>query len=185
MRPISIFSCMALMACASANTPQSGPGTIPVETVRIQPGSGSGMTMSTIPNVPSHAATVAYPLDRVWGAVRAAYDSVSVPVAIMETSTGTIGNGNLRVRRRLGTTMLSRYINCGSTQGGPSADTYEVQLSVSTTVRPGTTAGTTTVTTSVEARGRPITISSEYTICTSTGALEARIVELVKGQLSR
>jgi len=68
--------------------------------------------------------------------------------------------------------------------GGPSADAYEIQLSVITTAVPAE-QGTTNLMTLVEAQGRPVTIAAEYMRCTSTGLLETRILGLVTAQLHR
>jgi hypothetical protein len=79
---------------------------------------------------------------------------------------------------------MSKYVDCGNTQGGASADTYELVLSVVTHAE-AAEQGTSRLVTSVEAMGRPLTISSEYSRCTSTGAIEKRIGELVTAQLNR
>jgi hypothetical protein len=155
-----------------------------METVRVASGTGGTMTVETHPGEGAHGVTVAFPIGRVWAALRAAYDSVAVPVAIFEPATHTVGNAQLRLRRRLGEVALSKYINCGNTQGGSSADTYEVLLSVVSAARPGE-VGKTDIMTTVTAEGRPITLSSAYTRCTTTGALEKRLVDLVMAQLSR
>lgn len=167
--------------CASSSaTP--GPAST-MESVRVS-GSVGSMTMSTNPIVATHGARVAFPIARVWGALRNAYDSLAIPVATVDAASRTIGNSGLRVRRRLGEVGLSKYINCGNAQGPPSAETYEIQLSVMTQALPDSTGGTGLMTT-VEARGRPIALSSEYTLCSSTGTLESRIVALVESQLRR
>ena len=93
-----------------------------------------------------------------------------------------IGNPDLKARRRLGEVPLGRFLNCGTTLGSPNTDTYEIRLSVLTSARRDSSGGTIVMTT-VDAKGRPITISAEYTSCTSTGALEQRIVDLLKAQL--
>jgi len=124
------------------------------------------------------------PLDRAWAALRAAYDSIAVPVSIFDAASHTVGNGQFRVRRILGKVSLGKYVNCGSTQGGSSADTYEVQLSVVSTAK-AVDAGSTALSTTVQAQGRPITLSSEYVRCTTTGALEQRITDLVRAAILR
>jgi hypothetical protein len=183
MRRISMLSCAALLGCASAGVVPPGSG--PQETIRIS--GGAGLPMSTVDTRPTDATStsvVGFALDRVWPALRAAYDSVGVPVSTFDVTTRTIGNTALRVRRRLGDTALSKYINCGNTQGGNGADTYEVIFSVVTRAVPAE-SGTTRLTTLIDAQGRPITIGGEYTRCTSTGALEKRLGQLVTSQLNR
>lgn len=121
----------------------------------------------------------------VWVALRAAYDSLSLPVGSVDEASHTLGTpARVRVVRRLGKIPLSKFLNCGDTQGRPAADSYEVQLTVQTTLQPVNSA-TTTVLTTVVAEARPITFSGEYARCTSTGALETALTETVKSQLMR
>jgi hypothetical protein len=143
------------------------------------------MTVETHPTSGPLGGKVGFPIDRVWAAVRVAYDSIAVPVSVFDPVTHTMGNATLRIRRRLGSVAMSKYVNCGDTQGGPSADSYELQLSILTVVRPAEESGMTSVLTTVEAQGRPITLASEYARCTSKGVLESRILDLVNAQLNR
>ena len=183
MRHISMLSCAALLGCASSGAVP--PGSAPQETIRIS--GGAGLPTSTVDTHPSDATStsvVGFAPDRVWGALRIVYDSIAVPVSTLDATTRTIGNSALRVRRRLGDVALSKYINCGNTQGGNGADTYEVVFSVVTRALPAE-SGMTRLTTLIDAQGRPITIGGEYTRCTTTGALEKRIAQLVTSQLNR
>ncbi|HWJ13692.1 MAG TPA: hypothetical protein VNS10_08100 [Gemmatimonadaceae bacterium] len=184
-RAMVVGVCAAVAACASSGgtpSPSSAPTTM--ETTRIAAGTGT-MTMTTNRDIATNAKTVAYGMDGVWAAVRAAYDSVAVPVAIFDAASHSVGNSALRVRRRLGDVALSKYLNCGSTQGFPSADTYEIQMSVLTQLRSDPASGGTTILTTVQGQGRPMTISSEFTPCSSTGGLETRIIDLVTRALRR
>ena len=185
-RALVVGACVAAAACASGGSASSSASPAPttMETTRIAAGSGT-MTMTTNRDIATNAKTVAYGIDGVWRAVRAAYDSLAVPVAIFDEASHSVGNSNLRVRRRLGDVALSKYLNCGSTQGFPSADTYEIQMSVLTQLRTDPESGGTTILTTVQAQGRPMTISSEFTPCSSTGGLETRIVDVVNRALRR
>ena len=88
---------------------------------------------------------------------------------------------SLKLRRMLGNVPLSRYINCGNAQGPPSADTYEIQASIVTQLRPDGEGGT-TVTTTVQTSGRPVMLAGEYAACSSRGVLEQRIIALIKSR---
>jgi len=181
MRGTTIISCLALAGCATTNA-ATGSSDIR-EPMRVA-GSVGAMTVETHTTNTAVGGKVGFAVDRVWAPLRAAYDSLAIPVAVFSAATGTMGNSSLRVRRRLGEVAISKYINCGNVQGGPSADSYEIQLSVITTAVPAE-QGTTNLMTLVEAQGRPVTIASEYMRCTSTGQLETRILELVNKQLHR
>jgi hypothetical protein len=183
MRGTTLLSCLALAGCATSNAATGT--TNSRESVRVAGGSGLGaMSVETHTTSTAVGGKVGFPVDRVWAPLRAAYDSLAIPVTTANVATGTMGSASLRVRRRIGDVAASKYLNCGNVQGGPSADSYEIQLSVMTTVVPAE-QGTTNVSTLVEAQGRPMTVASEYMRCTSTGLIESRIVELINAQLHR
>ncbi len=177
----------ALMGCASAgSTPSSGaaaaPGA-PVPQRRQVQIAGAPLVMST--EASRDVAQLAAPVARSWEALRAAYDSVGVAVGTLDPRTYTIGNLGYKVRQRLGRAPLSRYLDCGgSTQVGPNADSYDVMLSVTSTLTPAG-AEATTLTTTVEADARPATFNQSWMRCTSKGALEKRLADLVRTQLAR
>ena len=176
MRPRASLSVvlLTLVSCATSTAATSGS-----ETVRVT-GAGGGMTAEIHPNDQVHGGDVPLSIDRAWIAVRAAYDSLHLPVATYDAATHTIESPTLRLRRRLGDTPLSRYLNCGNAQGVSGADTYEVQLVVRTTLR-ALNAGGTSVLSLVTAEARPITISGDYARCSTTGKLETRVAELLGG----
>jgi hypothetical protein len=178
MRGLSMVCLMVAIGCGSAAT--STGTTMPVpETVRVVTGTNAALTASMLNSASANGATVAFPEDRVWAVMRAVYDSLGVPVATFDAASKTIGNNSLRLKRRLGELALSKYINCGSTQGFPSADTYEVFLSVMTSVRPAPAGPQATqISTTVDGQARPITFSGEPVRCSSLTTLESRIVEV-------
>jgi hypothetical protein len=182
MRGTTIISCLALAGCATTNAATSSSDSR--DPVRVASTGLGAMNVETHTTNTAVGGKVGFAVDRVWGPLRAAYDSLAIPVAVLNAATGTMGNSSLRVRRRLGDVAISKYINCGNVQGGPSADAYEIQLSVITTAVPAE-QGTTNLMTLVEAQGRPVTIAAEYMRCTSTGRIETRILELVSAQLHR
>jgi hypothetical protein len=182
MRGCALISCLSFVACATSNGAAPAPATS--ETVRVGGGAGGSMMAEIHPTVNAIGGVVPFTMDRTFGAVRAAYDSLSLPVATVDAATHTIASPTLHLRRRLGDVPLSKYINCGNTQGGQSADGYEIQLTIQTVLQ-AADGGTTRVLSTVSAEGRPITIAGEYTHCASTGNLERRVAEIVGSQLSR
>ena len=182
MRGTTIISCLALAGCATTNAATGSSDAR--DPIRVASTGLASMSIETHTTNTAVGGKVGFAVDRVWGPLRAAYDSLAIPVAVFSATTGTMGNSSLRVRRRLGEVAISKYINCGNVQGGPSADSYEIQLSVITTAVPAE-QGTTNLMTLVEAQGRPVTIAGEYMRCTSTGGIETRILELVNAQLHR
>jgi hypothetical protein len=76
---------------------------------------------------------------------------------------------------------LSRYLDCGRTQGSPSADTYEITLQIQTQVRDNTSNST--VQTTLAATGASVNFPGAPVRCTSTGELEKRIFEVLEKKM--
>jgi hypothetical protein len=187
MHRFKVLSCFALLGCASTNG-AAGPAAAasPQETVRVSAGVGSGtMIVDTHPITASARITVDFTRDRVWGEMKAAYDSLGIPITTFDPATHTIGNASVRVRRRLGDVSMSKYVNCGNVQGVQSADAYEVIASVSTRLEAGDTPLKTLMLTTLEAQGRPMTVAAEFVRCSSTGVLETRLSQIVTAAIKR
>jgi len=166
-----------LCACASA-TPSSG---APERAQTLRGVSGRDLTMVPVTDASSHALTSS--VDDVWLVLPGVYDSLALPKALIDNKTHTISNQGQKIRQRLGRTSLSRFIECGTTQIGSNADSYEVFLTVTSRV---SAAGTgSTLSTTVEALARPLSFNQDYSRCTSKGLLETRIAEAVKAQLPK
>ena len=127
-------------------------------------------------------AEIQAPVDRVWNALPSAYDSLAIPLTVVDSVNHLIGNEGLQTRRRLGTVRLGEYLNCGSGQGGPSADTYDINLTVVTKLQPNKTGGT-TATITVDGVAKSASFSGDYIKCATTGKLEQRLVKFVEAQL--
>jgi hypothetical protein len=182
MRPTVLFALLASVASGACASTQGSappqPGT--QETVRIaNSGANTTFDMQTVSdNAPIVKAEIFRPIGDVWSALQVVYDSLGITIASRDEATHMLGNPALKVRRRLGSVRLAQYVDCGSTQGAPSADSYEVVLSVFTAAQP--TATGTTIVTQVSGQGRPVAFSGEYVRCASTGQLERQIANRVK-----
>lgn len=179
MRATVLISLVTLSGCASSSAVPGHP--TPTETVRIV-GLTGAVALTTSPTVAARIDTFPAPLDEVWRILPAAYDSLAIPPTSLDAANHVVGNAGLKVRGRLGNVPLTRYLDCGDSQGAPSAETYEIHLSIFTQVQPGR-SGTATVATTVQASGRPVAFSGEYVRCASKGVLESRLVDRLKAQL--
>ena len=168
-----------LAACASG-APVGGRAPVP-QSIGIA-GSGDRLTIS--PGDGPNRYSLDAPLDRVWRALPAAFDSVGVRVTRIDSVSKVVANDGFKVRQRLGQVALSRYIDCGQTQIGPNADSYEVYITLIAEIR-FSTAATTAMATTFEAAARPIAFSQGYSRCTSRGTFEAKLLEAIKAQLPR
>lgn len=124
-------------------------------------------------------------MEAVWRVLPAVFDSLEIPVTDRQIATRTIGNSGVRLRGRLGDVSLSRYLDCGATSAGPNAATYEVHFQLQTVVQAGAREGTAQLNTIVQPMARPAAGEGEWVTCTSTGTLEARILELTKALVAR
>ena len=181
MRRALSMSAILLSACASSQGSSAPP--MPDQTFRIPASSGGAsttlaITSSTTSSVKSVPATA----ERIWSVLPAVYESLGIPITDRDPAARTIGNTSYKVRRRLGDVPLSRYLDCGSTQGAPSAESYEIVLSVTTGLQAGT-SDSTRVSITVSAMGRPVFLSAEYVRCGSTGGLEKRFFETLNSKL--
>jgi hypothetical protein len=182
-RAIPVLILASVAACASSGAVGTTVGATarPVsQDISVGTG-GAGDRLTIAPSTGPNVNTLEFSPDRVWKVLPAAFDSVAVPVAHLDPATKTIGNEGFKIRQRLGKVALSRYFDCGTTQIGPNADSYDVFLTVMVQVQPAG-AGTRLVT-NVEASARPITFSQAYSRCTSRGSLETRLLDAIRAQL--
>jgi NAD(P)-dependent dehydrogenase (short-subunit alcohol dehydrogenase family) len=169
---------VSVLACASSNP---RPSSAPPETIHVRGASGN---FDLVSNRGSTVITFTAPLERVWLALPAAYEAMEIPIADFDAQTRLIGNSGLKVRRRLGKTSLSRFLECGSSQIGPNADEYEVTLSVLSRVH-APDSSKTTVTTTVDASAKGLQFGGQSAGCSSKAALEARLHEALKAELAK
>lgn len=181
MRLALLFSLAAMAGCSSPGAVQGAPAP---ETVRVVGGSGGSIAMGMSGSAAdARSVAIAASVPAVWRALPAAYESLSIPISVLDSVTHVVGNSGFNVRRRLGSVPLVRLIDCGTTQGGPSAETYDIRLSVTTQIK-AADAGT-TISTTIEPKGKPVAFSGEYINCSSTGVLETRIADAVKSRIAQ
>jgi len=136
-------------------------------------------------NDPSTVHTLQYPVDKVWRALPAVFDSIGIPIAMLEPASRTIGNEAFKTRSRLRGVPLSRYLDCGSsTSVGPNADSYDVVITMLVEVHPAD-AGGSSVRHTFSAVGRPATFSQDYSQCSSKSTLESRFMAVLASVLAR
>jgi hypothetical protein len=109
-------------------------------------------------------------------------DTLGIPVGTLEPASRTIGNSGLKIRGRLRGVPLSRYIDCGnSTQIGPNADSYDVNLVFLAEVRPA--QGGSTVRVTLQAVAKPVNFAQDYSQCSTKGVLESRFFDILSARL--
>src|SRR5262249_10496561 len=79
---------------------------------------------------------------------------------------------------------LAKYIDCGTTQIGPNAESYDITLTL-TTVLTAAENGATAMSINVEASAKPMAFSQEPFRCSTKGVLEKRVQDLTHPPASR
>ena len=177
MRVLIAFTFAAVTACASGHPQSSRPTS---ESVRVVGDvAGGNIRMSASDNVST--SVIPFSPQQVWTVLATVYDSLGIPIATVDSKQMLLGNTGFKAYQKLGKTSLAKLIDCGRTQGFPSADSYDVYLQVTTHVE-GKDQGS-SVSTMLEAAARPMAISGEYVKCSSLGTLESAIVAGVRDRL--
>ena len=145
----------------------------------ILPGFRSVVRMDTVgtPEVLPGTPGAAY------AALAAAFDSLGIERPISDAAAGYVGNMGLKVTRRFLGQSLSHWVDCGIGPTGPTANLYRIHLSILAMVRRGTDGATElrpAVAAGAQAYSGPL---GDPIACQSTGALERRIIELVRARL--
>jgi hypothetical protein len=152
--------------------------------VRVVAQNGGTTSAEIAPSDRTVRSTVKAPLDQVWSRLPAAYDSLGIALTTRDPSRHFIGNEGMKIRTRLGGVSLSHYIDCGRAQIGPSADSYDIFLAV-TTVAQSVSATETRLYTTVQASGKPLNFGQDYSHCSSTNELEKRLAAIVTAAVAK
>ena len=155
-----------------------------VQTAVLQNAGGGSRGMNMLSTTEVNSTVVAAPPDQAFQALSAAYAQLGIAVTDLNQQARTLGNGDLRVRRRIGDVQTVRAFDCGGDSGMPNAETYQLRLTVQSRVIPSD-AGGSVIQTTVEGSGRSATTTASSDVrCSSKGVLEQRIGALVKAKLA-
>lgn len=182
-RPALALLALALSACAGTTA-----GTSPTRSttsVSMPAGGPQGSVGTGSVSVTTHAdagpsvAELTVSADAAFQALPQVYQDLGIPMGTQDPAQRLFGNRKVQVSRRLGRQPLSRVVNCGNTAfGAPVADSYRVQLSIVSTVRPEGSGSR--LETRVEASAAQPGVSGAPVACASTGWLEERIATGVR-----
>lgn len=117
--------------------------------------------------------------DAVWDALAPAYEALGMQGRVLDAERRIFGQPETTVRRQLGGTQLSRFLDCGNRVGVVNANSYSVTLTVTSYVRPGP-AGGAQLRTQVDAMARAPGSSEAPVRCGTTNELERRIESIVR-----
>jgi hypothetical protein len=179
--------CTALLGCAISGCNQSGAsaGSAPVPVTasaqNILVGAMPGMTMMV--GGAGQTARVGATRDEVWARLPGAYEWLGLPLGFKDDARYRLGNDQIKMRRALNGMQVRTLVDCGSDLNGEKAESYEIRLTIETTVSVGPTAAAADVTTTVSALGRSPSFGNGDVTCSTKGDLEKRILRYVRVQL--
>ena len=167
-------------ACASGGTSTPAPE---AQTVRVS-GAGGQTTLGLRSSGPDQRSdTIWTPVPDVWRQMPAVYAALEIPISDVDPAKHVIGTTGFKAYRRLGKTALSKLIDCGRTQIGQNADSYEIHLSIMSNLSSiGENGLGTSVITTVQAFAKPIQFPGEFFPCRSTGQLETQMALAIKAR---
>lgn len=181
MRVQLLLALAVLSGCASSGASSTTPARPATQTI-----GSAGMGSLTVATAnAADVVTLPYSPEAVWRIMPSVFDSLAIPVTVMNQASKQIGNNAFKTRQKLGKVSLSRYLDCGTTQIGPNADSYDVVLGVTTTITAGTAPNTSVLTTVVEAQSKPVMFNQAYSRCASKGGIETRLTDIVKARLTK
>jgi hypothetical protein len=155
-----------------------------VQTAVLQNAQGAATGINMVSTTEVNSTLINAPVDKAWAALQSAYATLGIPVTELNQQQRTIGNPAYRIRRRIGDVPTMRALDCGGDSGMPNAETYQLLLTVKSRVI-ANEAGGSVIQTTLEGTGRNATTSASSDVrCSSMGALEKRIADLVKGTVS-
>lgn len=159
-------------------------GVAAVQTATLQNAAGNTRGVNLLATVEVHRVAIAAPVGQVFDALTAAYATLGIPVAEIDQRARTVGNPSFRARRRIGTVPAVRALDCGGDSGMPNAETYELRLAIRSQVVPGEGGGSVLQTTVEGTARNAMTAASSDVRCSSQGALERRLGEVVTAAVS-
>lgn len=117
-----------------------------------------------------------------WPALIAAYNRMELPATGFDSVSFTIQVDGVERRRTLGGEPISRWLDCGRipVSNRLAADVYPVVITLASQLQPRA-SGATTLRSTVRGRTRNPTTSDGPISCVSTGLLEKRIEDAVRG----
>lgn len=179
-RSLSAAVLMLLLAACSAREPELGSTAGREETVTITGADGTvaGEMRLTRENYVARNSVNATPAE-VFAVLPAAFQSVGLPAPEIDPQQGIAVVQPFTVTRRIGDARMSTLLDCGRGPAGLYADSYRIHLSVVTQVTADGASGS-SILTRLEAIGQNTGGTSGNARCSTSGQLEASIVDAIR-----
>jgi hypothetical protein len=179
---LSVSSLLAVGCASGGGSTASAPAQT-VTTNRVVTFGGDMMQMNTMNADTDVKLFVTGTVDEAWAVLPAIYEGLGIPLSVNDNIRKTLGNTGFKTRRQIGRVSTRNYLDCGSSGTIENAETYQLTLSITTTVLPNARGGS-IISTALTGSGKnPVTSSSAEVRCASKGDLEMRIRDEVQKAL--
>ena len=176
-RTAALAMTISALACSAAVTPTQRTESTYIPGAGVMSVSGENGTVTVV---------IGAPLQSVWRLLPTAFDSMGVALTLVEPKTHLMANEGFKVRQKLRNERLSNYFECGTTQVGPNADSYELFVTVRSYLEPLKEDSTRTrMTVAVTAAAKPLQFAQDYSRCTCKTALERRMLDVIANAVSK
>ena len=176
-RIAAVAAAASTLACASSATPTHRVESTYLPGASVMSVTGENGTISVV---------IGAPLQAVWRVLPTAFDSVGVGLTLVDPKMHLMANEGFKVRQKLKSERLSNYFECGTTQVGPNADSYELFLTVRSFLEPvKTDSARTRMTVAITGAAKPLQFSQDYSRCTSKTSLERRMLDVVANLVAK
>ncbi len=177
-----LASVVSLAACGATGG-ASAPAT-PMPLAGLGGNTATGVSnMQVMVGGSEQKAVVRASREAVWAKLPAAYEWLGVPLTDRDETAFRLGNLQLKARRALNGLPLRSIVDCGSDLNGEKAETYDIRLTLETTVASTSSPDVAELTTMVTAVGRSPNFNNGEINCSTKGELERRILRFVRTQL--
>jgi hypothetical protein len=140
----------------------------------------SNININTVDVNAGYTQLIVGSMDAAWTALNVTYGELKIPIGTLVDGQHLIGNDAYKVRRRIGRLPMQQILDCGNAQGIPNAETYDIMMSISSTLTTNPKGGLNLIT-RIDATGKSPNFSRDASVaCHSSGALEKEIAELVR-----
>lgn len=179
---LAVLTAAGCASGSSSGAPATPNVTITPVTQRIVT-PGRTLNINTVDVSSGYSQIIIGPMEAAWTALNVVYSELKIPITTLVDAQHLVGNQSFKVRRRVGDIVMQQILDCGSTQGIPNAETYDILMTISSYLAPNPKGGLNLIT-RIDATGRSPNFARENAIaCHSSGTLEKDIAERVRKKL--
>jgi len=186
MRSIRALTLLLLATACSSAANQPGTGPAPQTTNIVHPNTlytdGAQYDMTTVENKTLYLMPILAPADSVWRVMPSVFLALNIEPKTINSSQRYIANTSVTVRHNVGQYPVSKYLDCGNSNVGKTANQAEVTMSL--TVQVADSASQAVLQIQFEAYAMLDGYAHNRMQCASTGQMEQLIAKLTNEELA-